>query len=116
LGDIVLTFTTELPPTRSPHELDFENHHHPSAPAYLVNTLVPADSAVHLPRPGYSADCYIAVADGSYRLTTTDQGALGMLNDLYRARDTGAAWAWVIDASGVFLTVLSVTGLGCCGI
>jgi hypothetical protein len=62
--------------------------------------------------PGYSADCLIDVRDGSYRLTVSYQGAVGVLNDLHRGRDAGGAWAWLIDVSGVFLVVLSLTGLG----
>ncbi|MEO5814642.1 MAG: PepSY-associated TM helix domain-containing protein [Gemmatimonadaceae bacterium] len=62
--------------------------------------------------PGYAADCFIDMANGSYRLTVSYQGAIGVLNDLHRGRDAGGAWAWLIDASGVFLTFLSATGLG----
>ena len=62
--------------------------------------------------PGYSADAFIDVNDGSYKLTVSYQGAVGVLNDLHRGRDAGSAWAWLIDASGVFLVFLSLTGLG----
>jgi hypothetical protein len=62
--------------------------------------------------PGYSADCFIDVRDGSYKLTVSYQGAVGVLNDLHRGRDSGRAWAWLIDVSGVFLVLLSLTGLG----
>jgi hypothetical protein len=62
--------------------------------------------------PGYSADCFIDVQDGSYRLTVSYQGAVGVLNDLHRGRDSGRAWAWLIDVAGVFLVFLSLTGLG----
>lgn len=62
--------------------------------------------------PGYSADCFIDVRDGSYRLTVSYQGAVGVLNDLHRGRDAGRAWAWLIDVAGVFLVLLSITGLG----
>jgi len=62
--------------------------------------------------PGYAADAFIEMTDGSYRLTVAYQGTIGMLNDLHRGRDAGSAWAWLIDASGIFLTFLSLTGLG----
>ncbi|HTK46957.1 MAG TPA: PepSY-associated TM helix domain-containing protein [Gemmatimonadaceae bacterium] len=62
--------------------------------------------------PGYSADCFIDVRDGSYRLTVSYQGAVGVLNDLHRGRDSGRSWAWLIDVAGVFLVLLSLTGLG----
>lgn len=62
--------------------------------------------------PGYSADAYVDVRKGSYRLTVSYQGAIGMVNDLHRGRDAGRAWAWLIDVAGVFLVLLSLTGLG----
>jgi hypothetical protein len=52
------------------------------------------------------------VRDGSYKLTVSYQGAVGVLNDLHRGRDAGSAWAWLIDVSGAFLVFLSLTGLG----
>ena len=61
--------------------------------------------------PGYSADCFIDVRTGSYKLTVSYQGALGVLNDLHRGRDAGRTWAWLIDVAGVFLVFLSLTGL-----
>ena len=62
--------------------------------------------------PGYSADALIDVREGRYRLTTSYQGAVGVVNDLHRGRDAGRPWAWLIDVSGVFLVLLSLTGLG----
>ena len=62
--------------------------------------------------PGYSADCFIDVRTGSYKLTVSYQGAIGVLNDLHRGRDAGSTWAWLIDVAGIFLVLLSATGLG----
>lgn len=62
--------------------------------------------------PGYSADCFIDMSNGSYRLTVSYQGMVGVLNDLHRGRDAGKAWAWMIDVAGLFLVLLSLTGLG----
>jgi hypothetical protein len=62
--------------------------------------------------PGYSADAFIDVATGGYKLTTSYQGAIGVINDLHRGRDAGSTWAWLIDVAGVFLVFLSLTGLG----
>jgi hypothetical protein len=70
------------------------------------------EGALTFRAPGYSADCFIDMRDGSYKLTTSYQGAVGVLNDLHRGRDAGRAWAWLIDVAGVFLVLLSVTGLG----
>ncbi len=70
------------------------------------------EGALTFRAPGYSADCFIDVSDGSYALTVSYQGAVGVLNDLHRGRDAGRSWAWLIDASGIFLVALSITGLG----
>ena len=47
-------------------------------------------------------------ATGGYELTIVRQGAVGVLNDLHRGRDSGAAWAWVVDLSGAFLTLIAL--------
>lgn len=62
--------------------------------------------------PGYSADVVIDAATGRYTANVLQQGSLAVLNDLHRGRDTGGAWSWVIDLSGLFLTLVSVTGIG----
>ena len=46
--------------------------------------------------PGYGADGFINMADGTYKLTVNAQGAVAVLNDLHRGRDAGKAWAWLI--------------------
>ena len=38
-------------------------------------------------------------------------GLAAILNDLHKGRDSGKAWGWVIDASAVFMTFVSVTGI-----
>jgi uncharacterized protein len=62
--------------------------------------------------PGYSADAFFDPSTGTYEMTIVRQGAVGVLNDLHRGRDSGAAWAWVVDLSGVFLTIVAITGIG----
>ncbi len=71
-----------------------------------------AQASLTFKAPGYGADCFIKLSDGSYRLTVSYQGAIGVLNDLHRGRDSGRSWAWLIDVSGFFLVFLSLTGLG----
>ena len=61
--------------------------------------------------PGYEATVFIDRETGSYDLTATKMGLVGVLNDLHKGRDSGTAWSWVIDASAVFMTFVSVTGL-----
>lgn len=62
--------------------------------------------------PGYAADSYIDRATGNYRLTTTEDGTVAALNDLHKGRHSGAVWSRVVDVSALFLTVISLTGLG----
>ncbi len=62
--------------------------------------------------PGYSADVFIAKDTGAYRLSVTQQGFVAVLNDFHKGRDSGGAWAWVIDVSGGFLALIALTGLG----
>lgn len=69
------------------------------------------EAALTFRAPGYSANAFINVNDGTYRLATSYQGAIGVLNDLHRGRDSGSTWAWLIDVAGGFLIVLALTGL-----
>lgn len=34
-----------------------------------------------------------------------------LLNNLHKGRHTGRVWSWVIDASGLFISLLSLSGL-----
>jgi len=60
--------------------------------------------------PAYAADAFIQIKDGSYTLRVSRQGPLAVLDDLHRGRDSGSAWAWVIDLSGGFLLLIALTG------
>ncbi|MEZ5402966.1 MAG: PepSY-associated TM helix domain-containing protein [Bryobacteraceae bacterium] len=61
--------------------------------------------------PGYAADTFVDRASGAYDLTETRMGAVAVLNDLHKGRDTGHAWSWVIDVSAGLMAVVSLTGL-----
>ena len=61
--------------------------------------------------PGYSADTTVNRADGTYTVVETRAGLIAVINDLHKGRDTGKVWSWVIDASAVLLTLVSLTGL-----
>ena len=69
------------------------------------------DVSVAFKGPGYSADILIDRANGRYELTETRMGFFAVLNDLHKGRDTGKAWAVVIDISAVLMTLVSLTGL-----
>jgi hypothetical protein len=61
--------------------------------------------------PGYTADAFVDRDSGKYELTETRQGMVAVLNDLHKGRDTGSAWAWIIDVSAFLMTLVSLTGL-----
>ena len=61
--------------------------------------------------PGYSADAFINRETGEYELTENRMGFVAILNDLHKGRDTGRAWARLIDASAIFMTLVSLTGM-----
>ncbi|MGY2896355.1 PepSY-associated TM helix domain-containing protein [Deinococcus sp. UYEF24] len=62
--------------------------------------------------PGYSADVIIETASGRYTVSTLSQGFVAVINDLHRGRHAGTSWSWVLDLSGGFLALISLTGLG----
>jgi len=61
--------------------------------------------------PGYAADAFIDRDKGEYDLTKTSAGFVGIINDLHKGRDTGAAWSLFIDISALLLTLVSLTGI-----
>lgn len=61
--------------------------------------------------PAYTADIFVDRATGSYDLTETRMGFVALLNDLHKGRDSGRAWAWMIDVSAVLMTLVSLSGL-----
>ena len=42
--------------------------------------------------PGYSADAFINRESGEYDITQTASGAVAVINDLHKGRDTGPVW------------------------
>ena len=70
------------------------------------------DGYISYREPGYTADVFFDLETGDYRLSVEQQGWIGVLNELHKGRDTGSSWSWLIDASGVFLVAIAVTGLG----
>ncbi|MEN9599020.1 MAG: hypothetical protein RL596_1331 [Bacteroidota bacterium] len=61
--------------------------------------------------PGYEASIFIDRQDAQFQLTETNQGLMGFMNDLHKGRDTTKNWLWIIDASAIFMILISITGL-----
>lgn len=61
--------------------------------------------------PGYEADAFIDRKSGDYEMNESRFGLIAIVNDLHKGRDTGKAWAGIIDISAVLMVVVSLTGL-----
>jgi uncharacterized protein len=70
------------------------------------------EASISFRAPAYAADAYVQIKDGTYSLKVVAQGPVAVLNDLHRGRDSGKAWAWLIDISGGFLVLVAFTGFG----
>jgi uncharacterized protein len=68
------------------------------------------DAAITFKGPAYQADAFIK-SDGSYELTVETQGAMAVINDLHKGRNTRSSWRWLIDVSGIGLTIVALTGI-----
>jgi hypothetical protein len=78
-----------------------------------VSGFVIKDSvcSVSFKAPGYSADASVERKSGKFEVTEHKMGTIGVLNDLHKGRYTGNGGSWLIDASAVFLALISLSGL-----
>jgi hypothetical protein len=70
-----------------------------------------AQIAVSFKGPGFAADAFIDRTTGTYDLTKTSAGFVGIINDLHKGRDTGRVWSVVIDVAAILMTLVSLTGM-----
>jgi uncharacterized protein len=70
-----------------------------------------AQVSVSFKGPGYAADVFIDRETGRYDIAQTSAGFIGLINDLHKGRDTGAAWRLFIDISALLLVLISLTGI-----
>ncbi len=61
--------------------------------------------------PGYAADIYVNRADGTYTATQTAMGAVAIINDLHKGRDSGLGWSILIDVTALVMLMISITGI-----
>lgn len=69
------------------------------------------DCMVTFKSAGYVADVFIDRETGKYTVSETASGAIAIMNDLHKGRDSGPEWSWVIDISAILMVLVSVTGL-----
>ncbi len=70
-----------------------------------------AQCSVSFKGPGYSTDVFINRENGEFELTENRMGFVAIINDLHKGRDSGRIWSWLIDASAIFMTLVSITGM-----
>ena len=70
-----------------------------------------AECLVSFKGPGYTADFFIDRQTGKYEGSESHRGAVAVLNDLHKGRDTGLGWSILIDVSAILLTLVGATGL-----
>jgi hypothetical protein len=66
---------------------------------------------VALARPGGDAWVAIDRETGAVEHEKTTRGAISLLNDLHKGRNTGKAWSWFIDIFAAACVIFTVTGL-----
>lgn len=69
------------------------------------------DAYVGLARPGGDAWLSIDRETGEVVHELTTRGAVALLNDLHKGRNTGPAWIWFIDIFSVASIIFCLTGL-----
>jgi hypothetical protein len=91
--------------------VEFLRSHHKIAGAVKDFRVDDGQVSVSFNGPGYEATAFMDRQTGAYDVTETRMGLAAVLNDLHKGRDTGKAWSWLIDASAVFMTFVSVSGI-----
>ncbi len=61
--------------------------------------------------PGYSAYGFADRRSGKYEMNENRLGLIAILNDLHKGRDSGKAWASIIDISAILMVLVSLSGL-----
>jgi hypothetical protein len=85
--------------------------HHRISSAVSEFRVDDGQASVVFKGPGYEATAFLDRQTGAYDVTETKMGVAAVLNDLHKGRDSGKAWGWLIDASAVFMTFVSVSGI-----
>ncbi len=91
--------------------VEFLRSHHKISGAVNEFRVDDGQASLSFKSPGYEAAVFIDRQSGAYDVTETKMGMAAVLNDLHKGRDSGKAWSWLIDASAVFMTFVSVSGI-----
>lgn len=91
--------------------VEYLRSHHKIPGAVNEFRVDDGQASVSFKGPGYEATVFVDRPTGAYDVTETRMGLAAVLNDLHKGRDSGKAWSWLIDASAVFMTFVSVSGI-----
>jgi len=91
--------------------VEYMRSHHKISAAVNEFRVEDGQAAISFKGPGYEASVFIDRESGAYDITETRMGLAAVLNDLHKGRDSGKAWGWLIDASAVFMTFVSASGI-----
>jgi hydrogenase/urease accessory protein HupE len=87
IGDLIIDFEADITVRRVSHQLIFRNQHYSSIAVYMVNTLLPADTTIHVSDQARSID------QSRYQLDFTNGGKIFTSNTVQL--DRGENWAVV---------------------
>ena len=72
--------------------------------------LIEGEISLNYKGPGFNSTVFIDMLAQQAEIETTHYGAVAVLNDLHKGRNTGAIWAWFIDISGLLMVLFVLTG------
>ncbi|PHX04275.1 PepSY-associated TM helix domain-containing protein [Vibrio splendidus] len=61
--------------------------------------------------PGYNASVFVDVTSEMVEVETTNYGAIALLNDLHKGRNSGEVWKWFIDITALLMIFFVLTGV-----
>lgn len=67
------------------------------------------DVAFH--SPGRRVHALVNRADGSVKVVSESRGAIGLINDLHKGMETGAAWRRIVDATALLIGFSAISGI-----
>tara|TARA_R110001583_G_scaffold68344_2_gene194558 strand:+ start:608 stop:1255 length:648 start_codon:yes stop_codon:yes gene_type:complete len=73
--------------------------------------LVEGELSLDYKGPGYNSTVFIDMVTQEAEIEITHYGAIAVLNDLHKGRNSGEVWAWFIDVSALLMVFFVLTGV-----
>lgn len=73
--------------------------------------LVEGELSLDYKGPGYNSTVFIDMVTQEAEIEITHYGAIAVLNDLHKGRNSGGIWAWFIDISALLMVFFVLTGV-----